>query len=294
MKTGFITLIGRPNAGKSTLINRFVGEKVSIVTWRPQTTRNKITGVLNGEGYQAIFVDTPGLHSATDGLSRYMMQSIEAALDGIDCLLYLCDVARGVSREDLEYLSKAVKTVPAVVVAVNKTDCVAKETLFAELTKLNATEGIKAIVPVSAKRGDNTDKLLKLLTDLLPEGEPQYSEDVLTDKSTRFMCGEIIREKALKLLEKEIPYGISVLVTKFEQRADKPIYDINADIVCDRKNHKSVIIGKGGSMLKKIATEARVDMEELLETKVFLTLYVKADEGWRDSAYLLNELGYGE
>lgn len=286
-----MTIIGRPNAGKSTLINSLVGEKVAIVSWRPQTTRNKITGILNGDDFQAVFIDTPGLHDAKNKLSDFMMKSVETALSDVDCLLYVSDAVRGVSTEDLAYLENAAKKT-SVVVAVNKIDCIAKETLFPELEKLNRVLGIKAVVPVSAKRGDNLDVLQEEIKKLLPEGVKYYPDDMLTDKSMKFMCSEIIREKALTLLDKEVPYGLCVVVNRFEKRDEKDLFDIDADIVCERKTHKGIIIGKQGAMLKRIATEARKDMEELLESKVFLTLYVKVKEDWRDSEYLTSVFGY--
>ncbi|MGI6229265.1 MAG: GTPase Era [Christensenellales bacterium] len=291
MKTGFVAIIGRPNSGKSTLINALVGEKVAIVSWRPQTTRDRIIGVLNGEGFQAAFVDTPGLHHAQNKLGEYMVKSVDAALSDVDVVLYISDAVRGVSTEDIEFIESAAKKC-GIVVAVNKIDSVMPSTLAEELVKLNGINELKAVVPISAKRGDNLEVLTKEIVKLLPEGEPMYPEDVLTDKSERFMCGEIIREKALTRLDKEIPFGLGIVINKFEKRIGKDIFDIDADIICERKSHKAIIIGKQGAMLKEIATEARLDIEKLIDCKVNLQLWVRVKEDWRDNNAILGELGY--
>lgn len=291
MKFGFICIAGLANAGKSTLINALVGEKVSIVSWRPQTTRNKILGIVNGEGYQAVFIDTPGIHDVKNKLGEYMMQSVEKSLEDVDGVLYVIDAAKGMQKEDYIFLEKYAPQAP-VVVALNKTDSVTRETLFFTLNKLNGIENIKAIVPISAKKAENLEALEKELTDVLQEGEPMFPEDMFTDSSMRFMAAEIIREKALYLLDKEVPYGIGVYINKFALRDDKPIYDIDADIVCEKPSHKAIIIGKGGETLKKIATAARHDLEEMCGEKVFLTLYVRVKQEWRDSDFLMRELGY--
>lgn len=290
MKSGFIAIIGRPNAGKSTLINSLVGEKIAIVSWRPQTTRNKILGVLNGEDFQAVFIDTPGLHQAKNALDDYMTKSIRTALDGVDAVLYVCDAVRGVSHEDLQKISDYSQN-RKVIVAVNKIDSVTQETLAAELVKLTDTSASE-VVPISAKRGDGVEQLSKILQNYLCGTEPIFPDDVLTDKSVKFMCAEYIREKALKLLDKEIPYGVGVLITEFAPRENSPVYDVSADIVCEKQSHKGIIIGKGGAMLKEIGAQARVDMEELLDCKVFLTLYVRVEADWRNKEKYLSEIGY--
>jgi GTP-binding protein Era len=291
MKFGFICIAGLANAGKSTLINALVGEKVSIVSWRPQTTRNKILGIVNGDDYQAVFIDTPGIHETKNKLGEYMMQSVEKGLEDVDGVLYVIDAAKGMQKDDYLFLEKTAPKTP-LVVALNKIDAVTRETLFFTLEKLNGISGIKAIVPVSAKKGENLKPLEDELFAFLPQGEPMFPEDMFTDSSMRFMAAEIIREKALYLLNKEVPYGIGVYINKFALRENKPIYDIDADIVCEKPSHKAIIIGKGGETLKKIATAARHDLEEMCGEKVFLTLYVKVKEEWRDSEYLMRELGY--
>lgn len=290
-KSGFICIAGLANAGKSTLINRMVGEKVSIVSWRPQTTRNKLLGILNGDGFQMVLVDTPGLHKVRNHLGEYMMKAVDVGMNGVDGVIYVIDAAKGMQKEDYEFLEKNVKK-HSVIVAVNKQDAVTTATMFETLAKLNGIEGLYDIVPISAKKGDNVDVLKDKAKELLPFGEKMYPDDEYTDSSLRFMAAEIIREKALYLLDKEVPYGIGIYINKFQEREDKPIVDIDADVICEKQSHKAIVIGRGGEMLKKIASEAREDLEKLVGEKVFLTLYVKVKNEWRDSEYLMNELGY--
>ncbi len=291
MKSGFVTIAGLANAGKSTLINTLVGEKVAIVSWRPQTTRNKIVGIVNGDDHQIVFIDTPGIHEIRNQLSEFMMQSIYNSLKDVEAVLYVIDTAKGLRKEDYEFIENYAGKTPLIVV-LNKEDTVTRETMFFNLEKLNRMENIHAVVPISAKKKENIQPLLDILLALMPEGEQYYPEDMYTESSMRFMASEIVREKALYLLNKEIPYGIGVYINKFELREDKPIYDIDADIICERQSHKAIIIGKKGEMLKKIASNARVDLEELTGEKVFLTLYVKVNAEWRDSDFLMRELGY--
>ncbi len=291
MKTGFICIAGLANAGKSTLINSLVGEKVAIVSWRPQTTRNKLLGIVNTDNSQIVFIDTPGLLTVRNQLGEFMMQSVQSSLKDVEGVLYVIDASRGMQKEDYEFLQENAGKKP-IIVALNKQDTVIPETLFFTLQKLNGIEGLKAIVPISAKKNDNLEPLLAEIEALLPEGEPMFPEDMFTDSSMRFMAQEIIREKALYLLDKEIPYGIGVYINKFEMRENKPICDIDADIICEKQSHKPIIIGKKGEMLKEIATKARKDLEELVGAQVFLTLYVRVKSEWRDSEYLMKELGY--
>ena len=291
MRSGFICIAGLPNAGKSTLINALVGEKVAIVSWRPQTTRNKILGVVNTEDAQMVFIDTPGIHRARNKLGNYMMKSVASGLKDVDGVIYVVDAAKGVREEDEEFLSSKPASLN-VAVAVNKEDAVTRDTLFAVLEKVNSFKDVKAVVPISAKKGENLAPLLVEAEKFLPEGDRMYPEDMYTDRTLRFMAAEIIREKALYLLDKEVPYGIGVHINKFEFRKDKPICDIDADVVCEKQSHKAIVIGKGGGTLKKISTAAREDIEELVGCKVFLTLYVRVKNEWRDSDYLMRELGY--
>ena len=291
MRSGFICIAGLPNAGKSTLINSLVGEKVAIVSWRPQTTRNKIVGIVNTDDAQIVFIDTPGMLNARNKLGSYMMKSVQSGLKDVDGVIYVVDAAKGVSEFDASTMAQLAAKAP-VIVALNKQDAVTRETMFAAMQAMKDIPDVKAIVPLSAKKGENLNALLREAVKLLPEGEKMYPDDMYTDRTMRFMAAEIIREKALYLLDKEVPYGIGVNINKFELREDKPIYDIDADVVCEKQSHKAIVIGKGGGMLKKIATAARADLEELTGRQVFLTLYVRVKAEWRDSEYLMRELGY--
>lgn len=290
-KCGFICVAGLANAGKSTLVNALVGERVSIVSWRPQTTRNKLLGIINADGYQMILIDTPGIHEAKNKLGQYMMRSVQSGLKDVDCILYVIDAAKGLRAEDYSFLESAPQKAP-VVVALNKQDSVARETLFASLQKLNELKGLDAVIPISAKKEENLEPLMRELLKNLPDGAPLYPDDEYTVNSMRFMASEIIREKALYLLDKEVPYGIGVVINKFQQREEKPIVDIDADIICEKQSHKAIVIGKGGEMLKKIATAARKDLEDMIGQKVFLTLYVRVKSEWRDNDFVMRELGY--
>ncbi len=290
-RSGFICVAGLANAGKSTLTNALVGEKVSIVSWRPQTTRNKLLGIINKDDFQMVLIDTPGIHKARNHLGEYMMEAVDKGLKDVDGVLYVIDGAKGLQKEDYEFLQKNAKKVP-IVVALNKEDAVTKETVFASLEKLNGIEGLQAVVPISAKKGENLEPLMQELVSLMPFGAPMYPTDMFTDSTMRFMATEIIREKALYLLDKEVPYGIGVYINKFEEREDKPICEIDADIIVEKQSHKAIVIGKGGEMLKQIATRARKDLEEMIGTQVFLTLYVRVKNEWRDNDLVMKELGY--
>jgi len=291
MKSGFVAIIGRPNAGKSTLMNRFVGEKISIVSKRPQTTRDKITGVVTGEGYQIAFVDTPGIHSPRNSLGGYMMKSVRRAKEGVDAVLFVYDAGRPLSDNDIEMLQKTVDDGTPVVVCVNKTDEVQDERVAEAFVKFNTVKGLSSIVPTSALKGKNTDILLNELIKLMPEGEQLFPDDMLTDKTERFLVGEMIREKALRYLNEEVPHGIGVEIKVFSER-DDGIVDVEADIICERDSHKGIIIGKKGETLKRILSSARKDMEELLQAKVFLKGFVKVKSDWRDNEKVLRTLGY--
>ena len=238
-----------------------------------------------------VLIDTPGIHKVRNHLGQYMMQAVENSLKDVDGVVYVIDGAEGMQKEDYEFLEKNAHKAP-IVVALNKEDCVTRETTFATLEKLNKIEGLKAIVPISAKKGDNLEVLKEELVSLLPEGAPMYPDDMYTESSMRFMATEIIREKALYLLDKEVPYGIGVYINKFEEREGQPIIDIDADIICEKQSHKAIVIGKGGEMLKQIATKARHDLEEMTGEKVFLTLYVRVKNEWRDDDRIMKELGY--
>lgn len=290
-KAGFIAIVGRPNAGKSTLVNRLVGEKVSIVSWRPQTTRNKILGIINTEDYQIIFIDTPGIHRSKNKLSDYMMRSINNSLIDADAVVYVIDGTDNISDIDRDFLDKYSHKAP-LIVALNKKDEAKFEQYIGTLKKLNEFKVINAVYPISARTGESVEELKQILIALMPQGARMYPDDIYTDRPMRFLVSEIIREKALKYLNEEIPYGISVSVIEYKEREDG-LVEIAADIICERPQHKGIVIGKGGAMLKKIGEAARLDIEKLLENRAFLKLFVKVEDDWRDNSRKLEDLGYG-
>lgn len=289
-KSGFVTIAGKPNVGKSTLLNALIGEKVAIVSWRPQTTRNKINGILNGEDYQIVFVDTPGIHEAKNNLSEYMMKSVKSALDGVDAVIYVLSAEKRFDDKDKDFILSYKKNVPVIVV-INKVDAVEKRVVF-ELMRELGEMGVDEIIPTSAVKGDNVDVVKNTVLSLMKEGKAYYPEDEFTDLNMRFMAGEIIREKAMRLLNDEVPYGICVNVMSFKE--EENITKINADIVVEKKAHKPIVIGKGGSMLKKIGTEARRELERFTDGKIYLELFVKVKEEWRDNSVLLSDFGYND
>lgn len=290
-KSGFVTIIGKANVGKSTLLNALVGEQVAIVSWRPQTTRDKIIGIMNGDNYQAVFIDTPGIHKAKNELSKFMMKNVESALDGVDIVIYVINGEKNIDENDLKLINQYAAATTPFIVVINKMDVADKEKVLGMIDTLKDIDGIDSIIPISAMKGKKLDILKQRIQENLKEGVQFYPEDMITDKSVRFMVAEIIREKAMKFLGEEVPYGVAVNINLFKERDDNLI-DIDADIVCEKKAHKPIIIGKGGAMLKKIGTTARQDIEKLLDSKVFLNLWVRVKDDWRDSEQLLNELGY--
>ena len=291
MRSGFVAVTGKPNVGKSTLINALVGEKVSITSSKPQTTRNRIIGIVNGDDFQAVLVDTPGIHKPRNKLSEFMMKSVDAATDGVDVQMYIIAAdKRPDSREDEIVAKYAASDIPFVLV-VNKCDCVDEARIFELLSRYKDIEGVDAIVPVSALKGKGVDEVAAVLKKLLPEGERYYSEDLYTDRSMRFMVSEIVREKALRFLGDEVPYGIGVAVNKFDER-DDGLVEIDCDVICEKQAHKSIVIGRGGEKIKKISTEARRDIEQMIGARVFLNLYVRVKPDWRDSGAVLGDLGY--
>lgn len=291
-RTGFISINGKANVGKSTLINRLVGEKVSIVSWKAQTTRDNILGILNKEDYQAIFIDTPGLHTAKNKLGKYMMKNARQSMKDIDVMLYVIDGEAKFDIYDREFVEMHAKCDYPLIVVINKEDVAGAEKVFKIIKQLKDIEGVKAIVPISALKGKNVDCLIEEVVKYLPEGEPIYDEDEISNKDLAFMMREIVREKALRLLDKEVPYGIGVSLQKFKKRDKQDIYDIEGTIYCEKEAHKGIIIGKGGAMLKKIATYSRQDIEEILGAKVCLKLWVKVKEDWREDTLTLEKLGY--
>jgi GTP-binding protein Era len=287
--SGFITIAGRPNVGKSSLMNAMIGEKIAIVSNRPQTTRSRIMGVLTREGYQMVFLDTPGIHDPRTRLGEYMMHSVRDAMDGMDCILAILDVSR-ITDSDIRIVSELKgKKVPAVL-ALNKIDLVTPEIILAVTARI-ADLGYDEIVPVSAKTKSGLNELEKCLQKHLPQGPKYFPDDMITDQPERILCAEIIREKALRHLRDEVPHGIGVEMIKIDVRSDK-LTEINATIYCEREAHKGIIIGKHGSMLQIIGSEARADIERLLDTHVNLKLWVKIRPDWRNNVTDLKNLGY--
>lgn len=293
MRSGTVAVIGRANAGKSTLINVLVGEKVAIVSPKPQTTRDRILGILTRETHQIVFVDTPGIYRQRNALTDVMMKTTETASRDVDAILFVLDGHEGVREEDAELIGKYASLGVPLLVAFTKIDIMPKGSIPAELKKL-ADAGVEAdIYPVSARKGTNLRKLEEGIAAMLPEGDALFSEDVVSDRSEKFMVAELMREKILLKYDQEIPHGVAVVVNTFE-RGENGTYEVNLDIVCEKPNHKAILIGKQGRALKEVASYARMDMEKFLGAKVFLTVYVKVREDWRDSTRFLKEFGYGE
>ena len=287
--SGFVAILGRPNVGKSSIMNRFVGEKVAIVSNHPQTTRNKLLGVATRDNWQIVFVDTPGLHRPRTKLGEYMMKSASEAREGVDAVLVVVDAQR-IGDGDRAIIADVAKMNCPKFLAVNKVDIVTPEKLMPQLATLNDI-GYDRIVSVSARRGDNLETLLDLLVEAMPEGPKYFPDDMITDQPERVMCAEIIREKALLNLRDEIPHGVGVEMLSISQ-PHEGLTEIHANVYCERASHKSIIIGKQGKMLQKIGSEARVDIERLMGTKVLLKLWVKVREDWRNRMGDLRTLGY--
>lgn len=289
-KSGFVSILGKPNVGKSTLLNKLLKQKVSIVSPKPQTTRNNITGILNGEDYQIVFLDTPGIHKTKNSLDDYMQKSINASVKDVDVILYLLDANKNFNDE-LESIETYSKICPLILL-VNKIDEVNFQKLFPKMAGLNSLSNVKEIVPISAIKGDNVDEVVKCILKYLPEGPMYYSKDDVTDKTEQFMASEIIREKSLWLLQDEIPHGIAVQIEEFKEEDD--LDRISATIFVEKESHKNIVIGSKGSMLKKIGEASRKELERMLDKKVFLSLWVKVKEKWRESDLLINNLGYNK
>ena len=294
MKSGTVAVIGRANAGKSTLVNVMVGEKVAIVSPKPQTTRDRILGVMNGEGVQIVFADTPGIYKSNNALTDVMMRTAETSSKDVDLILFVHDGHKGLSDSDISLMRHYLSFGVPMIVAYTKTDIMPEERIPEDVKALFEAGVDCDVVPVSARRGKNIRRLKELIAEKMPEGEPLFPEDVVSDKSARFMIGEIVREKILLKYDKEIPHGVAVLVNTFKKREDKDIYDIDVDIICEKPNHKAIIIGKQGGALKETLAFARKEMERFLEAKVFLTAFVKVKDDWRDKVNLMRQFGYGE
>ena len=293
MKSGYVALIGRANAGKSTLVNVLVGEKVAIVSPKPQTTRDAIMGIITEPDYQIVFIDTPGIYKAKSALSQMMEKTTETTAKGVDLVLFVMDGHAGLSDGDIELAKRYCKGKIPMIIAYTKIDIMPRENIPADVKRLYE-EGVDCdVFPVSARKGINLKGLLNAIIERLPEGGKVIEEDIISDKSERFMLSEIMREKILLKFDKEIPHGVAVVVNSFE-KGENGVYDVNLDIICEKPNHKAILIGKQGAALKEVSSFARKDMEKFLGAKVFLTTYVKVKEDWRDRPALMDNFGYGK
>ena len=292
VKSGFVTLIGRPNVGKSTLMNKIIGQKIAITSNKPQTTRNRIQTVFTDERGQIVFVDTPGIHKAKNKLGEYMVGAAVKTLSEVDVICWLVEPSTFIGAGEQSIIERLKSVNAPVILVINKMDTVKKEEVLPVIEKYSRELKFAEIVPLSARNGDNVDDLVDTIFKYLPYGPMFYDEDTVTDQPMRQIVSELIREKALHALNEEIPHGIAVAVDSMKLRGSKKIYDIDATIVCERDSHKGIIIGKGGEMLKKIGTNARYEIEKQLDCRVNLKLWVKVKKEWRDSDILLKNFGY--
>lgn len=291
-KSGFVTLIGRPNVGKSTLMNHLIGQKIAITSNKPQTTRNRIQTVYTCEKGQIVFVDTPGIHKAKNKLGEYMVNVAERTVNEVDAVLWLVEPTTFIGAGE-QHIAKQLSTVKTpVILVINKVDTVKKEEILAFIDAYRKILDFAEIVPVSALKGTNTDTLLDVIFKYLPYGPQFYDEDTVTDQPQRQIVSELIREKALRCLDEEIPHGIAVSIDQMKFRKGGKMADISATIVCEKESHKGIIIGKQGAMLKKIGSAARYEIEQMLECKVNLQLWVKVKKDWRESDFLIKNFGY--
>ena len=289
-KSGFVTLIGRPNVGKSTLMNYLIGQKIAITSNKPQTTRNRIQTVLTTEEGQIVFVDTPGIHKAKNKLGEYMVNVAERTLNEVDVVLWLVEPTTFIGAGEKHIAEQLKKVSTPVILVINKIDSVKKEEILPAIATYKDIYDFAEIVPVSARNGNNTEELLKMVMKYLPYGPQFYDEDTITDQPERQIVAELIREKALHSLQEEIPHGIAVAIDSMKMK--NKVMHIDATIICERDSHKGIIIGKQGSMLKKIGSTARYEIERLLDCKVNLKLWVKVQKNWRDSDFMMKNFGY--
>ena len=292
-KTAMITIAGRPNVGKSTLTNFLVGEKIAIVSNKPQTTRNRICGIVTRGDTQFVFVDTPGYHRARTKLGDYMVNTVRESIADVDATILVVEPIASVGNQESDLIEKIKASKCPAILAINKIDTVEKESLLEVISVYSQTGAFDAIIPISAKTGDGVDALLDICEKYSQESPFLFDEDLTTDQPERQVMAEIIREKLLWNLDKEIPHGTAVEITRFSER-DSGVIDIDATIYCEKASHKGIIIGKQGAMLKKISTMARTDCEKFMGTKVYLTTWVKVKENWRDSDFLVRNFGYSE
>lgn len=293
-KSGFVTIIGRPNVGKSTLMNRVIGQKIAITSNKPQTTRNRIQTVYTDERGQLVFLDTPGIHKAQNKLGEYMVGTAEKTINDVDVILWLVEPDTFIGQGERHILEKLEGVDVPVILVINKTDTVKRKEILPVIENYRKRLDFAEIVPVSAYNGDGTDELIDVIFKYMPYGPMFYDEDTVTDQPIRQITAEIIREKALHALDEEVPHGIAVVIETMKKRKGKKITDIEAAIICERESHKGIIIGKGGLMLKQIGTNARFEIEKLIGHKVNLKLFVKVKKEWRDSDFMLKNFGYAD
>lgn len=293
-KSGFVAIIGRPNVGKSTLMNHLIGQKIAITSKKPQTTRNKIQTVYTCEDGQIIFLDTPGIHKAKNKLGEYMVNVAEQTLKDVDVILWLVEPTTYIGAGEKHIAKQLQKTSLPVILVINKVDTVKKEDILQVIDNYRKLYDFAEIIPASALRGQNTKDIVNSLFKYMPYGPMFYDEDTVTDQPQRQIVAEIIREKALHALDEEIPHGIAVTIEKMRERKGQHIVDIEATIICERDSHKGIIIGKQGSMLKKIGSNARFEIEKMLEERVNLKIWVKVKKDWRDSDTLMKNFGYNK
>ncbi|HHW67297.1 GTPase Era [Defluviitalea raffinosedens] len=291
-RSGFVTIIGRPNVGKSTLMNHLVGEKIAIMSDKPQTTRNRIQSILTRDDFQVVFIDTPGIHKPKHKLGHYMVKVAETTLNEVDIVLMLVEPTPHIGQGDRYVISELQKVKTPVILVINKIDTVEKQALLEVIEAYKNVYNFAEIIPISAFTGENCDRLLDVIRERLPKGPQYFPADMITDQPEKQLVAELIREKALHLLQQEIPHGIAVEIESMKKREDQDIVDINAVIYCERDSHKAIVIGKQGSMLKQIGSRSRIDIERLLGSKVFLELWVKVKKNWRDDDFLLKNFGF--
>lgn len=293
-KSAFIAIVGRPNVGKSSILNRLLGTKIAIVSSKPQTTRNRITGVLTEGEYQLVFFDTPGMHKPKNSLGKYMVRSVNESVGGVDCCMLVVEADKNPVQTELDFIDKFKALGMPAILVINKIDMIKdKEILMKQILEYSKLYDFEAIVPVSASDGNGMNELLEELKNQASEGGHFFEDDTLTDQPERVIASEIIREKILRLCNAEIPHGTAVVIEKMKTR-DNGILDIDATIFCEKESHKRILIGKNGAMLKKISTFARQDMERFFDCKVFLQVWIKVKEDWRNRAQLLQNFGFDE
>ena len=294
-KSAFIAIVGRPNVGKSSLLNRLLGAKIAIVSSKPQTTRNRITGVLTEGDTQLVFVDTPGMHKPKNNLGKYMVRSVSESMGGVDCVMLVVEADKEAGPAELGLIDRIKAMEIPSILAINKIDTLKeKDALMKQILAYSQLHDFDAVVPVSAENGRGLDELKEELMSRAIEGGHFFEDDTLTDQPERVLASEMIREKILRLCDKEIPHGIAVVIEKMRMREDKDILDVDATIYCERETHKRILIGKNGSMLKKISTYSRQDMERFFDCKVFLQTWIKVKEDWRNSIQQMRNFGYDE